>query len=125
MTEATLEGIEDKDGIQRRAHILAALTRFKQICNHPESFTPSARTPLRPLGQARPDAGASRRARRRGPAGADLHAVRGDGPHPPARPRARFELDAGFYHGGLNAAKREAMVDAFHARMARRCSSSR
>jgi SNF2 family DNA or RNA helicase len=38
MTEATVEGIEDKKGIHRRAHILAALLRFKQICNHPENF---------------------------------------------------------------------------------------
>ena len=38
MTEATLEEVADRKGIQRRAHILAALTRFKQICNHPENF---------------------------------------------------------------------------------------
>jgi superfamily II DNA or RNA helicase len=38
MTEATVEGVIDKKGIERRAHILAALTRFKQICNHPENF---------------------------------------------------------------------------------------
>jgi len=38
MTDATLEGIAGKDGVTRRAHILVALTRFKQICNHPENF---------------------------------------------------------------------------------------
>lgn len=38
MTDATLEGIAGKDGVTRRAHILAALTRFEQICNHPEGF---------------------------------------------------------------------------------------
>ena len=38
MTDATLEGIVGKDGVERRAHILTALMRFKQICNHPENF---------------------------------------------------------------------------------------
>jgi len=30
--------IENSDGIQRRGIILAALTKFKQLCNHPDQF---------------------------------------------------------------------------------------
>ena len=38
MVEATLAGLRDKKGIHRKAHVLAALTHLKQICNHPEAF---------------------------------------------------------------------------------------
>jgi superfamily II DNA or RNA helicase len=50
MTEAALRGLEDKTGMVRRAHILTALLRLKQICNHPESFT--AREPERLPGRS-------------------------------------------------------------------------
>ena len=30
--------LEDSDGIQRKGTILAALTKFKQICNHPDQY---------------------------------------------------------------------------------------
>ena len=68
MVEAALRGLEDKTGMVRRAHILTALLRLKQICNHPEAFeaTEPDRLP-RPLGQAsRPGDRARRRAARRG-----------------------------------------------------------
>ncbi len=39
MTEATFDGIRTRSGMDRRAHILAALTGLKQICNHPENYT--------------------------------------------------------------------------------------
>ena len=114
MTEATFKGIEDKDGIQRRAHILAALMRFKQICNHPESFEAE-----------RPDAlfGRSGKLDRTLEV---LDELLAEGQRVLIFTQfvemgrilqralaARFKLDAGFYHGGLNASQREAMLDAF------------
>jgi superfamily II DNA or RNA helicase len=50
MVEAALRGLEDKTGMVRRAHILTALLRLKQICNHPESF--EATEPDRLLGRS-------------------------------------------------------------------------
>ncbi|MBK8697539.1 MAG: DEAD/DEAH box helicase [Deltaproteobacteria bacterium] len=114
MTEAAFKGIEDKDGIQRRAHILAALMRFKQICNHPESFEAE-----------RPDAlfGRSGKLDRMLEVMDELLAE-GErvliftqfvemGRILQRALAARFKLDAGFYYGGLNASQREAMLDAF------------
>jgi SNF2 family DNA or RNA helicase len=107
MTEATFKGIEDKDGIQRRAHILAALMRFKQICNHPESFDPER--PTRLFGRS----GKLDRALE------ILEELLAEGQRVLIFTQfvemgrilqralaARFELDAGFYHGGLNAEAR-------------------
>ena len=114
MTEATLEGIADKDGIQRRAHILAALTRFKQICNHPESFEPE-----------RPDElfGRSGKLDRVLEVLEELLAEDQRvliftqfvemGRILQRALAARFKVAAGFFHGGLTPAQREAMVDAF------------
>ena len=114
MTEATFEGIADKDGIQRRAHILAALTRFKQICNHPESFEPE-----------RPEVlfGRSGKLDRVLDVMEELLAEEQRvliftqfmemGRILQRALAARFKLDAGFYHGGLSAAQREALVEAF------------
>jgi len=50
MVEAAVRGLEDKTGMVRRAHILTALLRLKQICNHPEAF--AARDPDRILGRS-------------------------------------------------------------------------
>lgn len=38
VVEEMLGRIESLDGIERRGHILAALTKLKQICNHPALF---------------------------------------------------------------------------------------
>lgn len=36
--EALFEGLEDKLGERRRMHVLAAVTRLKEVCAHPEVF---------------------------------------------------------------------------------------
>ncbi len=114
MTEATFEGIADKDGIQRRAHILAALMRFKQICNHPESFEPERPQVL--FGRS----GKLDRVME------VLEELLEEGQRVliftqfiemgRILQRAiaeRCKVAADFYHGGITAAKREEMVEAF------------
>ncbi len=114
MTEATFEGITDKAGIHRRAHILAALTRFKQICNHPESFE-----------KDKPDAlfGRSGKLDRTMEVLEELLAsgqraviftqFNEMGRILQRALATRFQVEADFYHGGLTAPQREAMVEAF------------
>ncbi|MDB4929553.1 MAG: SNF2-related protein [Myxococcaceae bacterium] len=116
MTEATFQGIEDKDGMQRRAHILAALTRFKQICNHPESFEPERPAVL---------FGRSGKLDRVLDVLEELLAEEQRvliftqfmemGRILQRALAARFKLDAGFYHGSLTTAQREALVEGFQA----------
>ncbi len=38
LVEDMKRSLENSDGIQRRGMILAALTKFKQICNHPDQY---------------------------------------------------------------------------------------
>jgi superfamily II DNA or RNA helicase len=116
MTEATLQGLADKSGMLRRAHILTALTRFKQICNHPESFV--AEEPDRLLGRS----GKLDRV-------LELVAELLEEGQPAliftqfvemARILARaveerFDLRPPFFHGGLAPAEREAMVAEFQS----------
>ncbi len=39
LVDGITEQLEQSDGIQRKGMILAALTKFKQICNHPDQYT--------------------------------------------------------------------------------------
>ena len=66
-------------GMKRRGLVLAALTRLKQICNHPVARPRRRLAARRPLGQAGPLRRARRRAPRRRRAGAGVHAVPRDG----------------------------------------------
>jgi superfamily II DNA or RNA helicase len=114
MTEATLRGVEDKAGIARRAHILTALMRFKQICNHPENFH-----------RERPDAlfGRSGKLDRVMEILAEL--VEGGqktvvftqfaemGAILGRAIEDRLDFAPGFYHGGLNPKEREALIEDF------------
>ncbi len=116
MTEATLAGLEDKNGIARRAHILAALTHFKQICDHPEVFEPDR--PGRLFGRS----GKLDRA-------CDLLEELLDegqgvlvftqfvamGKLLSAALEERLGVQALFYHGGLTPRAREAMVTDFQS----------
>ena len=115
MTEATLEGVEDKKGIQRRAHILTALMRFKQICNHPENFH-----------QEKPDA-LFKRSGKLDRAMEILEELIESGQRTVVFTQfaemgnllvraieERFDFTAGFYHGGLSPKEREAMVEDFN-----------
>ena len=116
MTEAVFEGLTDKAGIHRRAHILAALTRFKQICDHPECFT-----------KERPDAlfGRSGKLDRAMEILEELFAEEQRAViftqfHEMGRilQRAlatRLDVEADFYHGGLSASQREAVVERFQS----------
>lgn len=38
VVKKSLQDIENSDGIERRGHILATLTKLKQICNHPAQY---------------------------------------------------------------------------------------
>jgi superfamily II DNA or RNA helicase len=114
MTEATLTGIVGKDGVSRRAHILTALMRFKQICNHPECFQKDKPTKvfnrsgklertmeiLAELFDEKQRVVIFTQFREMG----DIlqHAI-----------AERFEADVDFYHGGLNPKERDEMIQAF------------
>jgi len=115
MTEATLEGVEDKKGIQRRAHILTALMRFKQICNHPENFH-----------QEKPNA-LFKRSGKLDRAIEILEELIESGQRTVVFTQftemgdilvraieERFDFSPGFYHGGLSPKQREAMVEDFN-----------
>ena len=71
-----LEKIEGADGIARRGNVLAALTKLKQVCNHPAQFLHDGSPVGRRVGQADPAGGDARRGPRRGRPGAVLHPVR-------------------------------------------------
>ena len=65
--------------MQRRGLVLAALTRLKQICNHPAHALRRRLDAGRSLGQAAPLRRAGHRPARRGRAGAGVHPVPRDG----------------------------------------------
>ena len=114
MTDATLDGLADTTGMTRRAHILGALTRFKQICDHPECFATDRPEQL---------AGRSGKFDR----ALDLVEELVDegqrvlvftqfvemGRMLQRALGARLGAEIEFYHGGLTPAQREAVVDAF------------
>ncbi|HEX2570055.1 MAG TPA: DEAD/DEAH box helicase [Polyangia bacterium] len=116
MVEATFGGLRDKRGMERKAHILGALTRLKQICNHPEHF--AVETPERLWGRS----GKLDRLR-------ELLAELLDEEQATLvftqftemglllqRALAeRFALTVPFYHGGLDARQREAIVTEFQS----------
>ncbi len=114
MTEATLEGVEDKAGIARRAHILTALMRFKQICNHPENFH-----------RERPDALFKRSGKLDRAMEILEELVEGGqktvvftqftemGDILTRAVEERLDFTPGFYHGGLSPKEREALVEDF------------
>ena len=100
--------------MQRRGLVLAALTRLKQICNHPGPGAQGRLAARRPLGQAHPLRRARRRAARRRRAGAGVHPVPRDGrPAPDATCATGSRLDAPFLHGGVVEAGRDRMVAEF------------
>jgi superfamily II DNA or RNA helicase len=116
MVEAALSGLEDKTGMVRRAHILTALLRIKQICNHPESFAVEA--PDRLFGRS----GKLDRM-------AELVAELLDEGEPALvftqftemgailvrAMEERFDVRPPFFHGGLSPAERERMVAEFQS----------
>ncbi|MEZ4407688.1 MAG: SNF2-related protein [Polyangiales bacterium] len=112
--EAALEGLRDKDGEKRRMHVLAAVTRLKEVCAHPEVFE-----------KDRPDEvfGRSGKLDR---AVAIVEEAVAEGQralvftHSLEAGRllsraleSRLGEPAGFYHGGLDEASRAALVDGF------------
>jgi len=38
MVERMMESVRDVEGIQRKGMVLAAITKFKQLCNHPDQY---------------------------------------------------------------------------------------
>ena len=101
--DAMLGAVRDAAGIERRGHVLALLTRLKQVCNHPAQALSKPGHDGGPVGQARPAHRDAGRGGGRGRQRAGVHAVRGDGPdavrppHPRARDRPALpgRLDAG------------------------------
>lgn len=116
MVEATFGGLRDKQGMERKAHILGALTRLKQICNHPEQF--AAETPERLWGR-------SGKLDRLGELMAELldeeqatlifTQFTDMGLLLQRALAERFALTVPFYHGGLDAQQREAIVTEFQS----------
>jgi SNF2 family DNA or RNA helicase len=116
MTEATLEGLTDAKGMQRRANILTALMRFKQICNHPENF--HVEKPAKLFGRSGKLDRAMEIVDELLEGGQKVVIFTQFVEMGMILTRAlaeRFELDAGFYHGGLNPKEREALVDDFNS----------
>ncbi len=116
MTEATLEGLTDAKGMQRRANILTALMRFKQICNHPENF--HIEKPAKLFGRSGKLDRAMEIVDELLEGGQKVVIFTQFVEMGSILTRAlaeRFELDAGFYHGGLNPKEREALVDDFNS----------
>ena len=116
MAEAALRGLEDKTGMVRRAHILTALLRLKQIVNHPECFT--AEEPDRLFGR-------SGKLDRLAELVAELLAegqpalvftqFTETGALLVRALEQRFDLRAPFFHGGLSPAERDRMVADFQS----------
>jgi superfamily II DNA or RNA helicase len=116
MAEAALTGLADLTGMVRRAHILTALLRLKQIVNHPECFT--AREPDRLFGRS----GKLDRL-------VELVAELLDEGQPALvftqfaetgallvrAMEARFDVRPPFFHGGLTPEERERMVADFQS----------
>ncbi len=116
MTEATLEGLTDKAGMQRRAHILTALLRFKQICNHPESF--HRERPDKLFGRSGKLDRAVEIVEELLEGGQKAVVFTQFAEMGTILTRAldeRLDIDAGFYHGGLSPKEREALVEEFNA----------
>lgn len=116
MVEATFGGLRDKQGMERKAHILAAFTRLKQICNHPEQF--AAETPERLWGR-------SGKLDRLGELMAELldeeqatlifTQFTDMGLLLQRALSERFTVTVPFYHGGLDPKRREAIVNEFQS----------
>ena len=114
MTDATLEGIVGKDGVERRAHILTALMRFKQICNHPENFQRDKPAQLfgrsGKLDRAMELIGELLEGEQRVLVFTQFTEM---GQILQRALDERFGVEADFYHGGLSAKAREERVAAF------------
>ena len=116
MTEATLEGLTDAKGMQRRANILTALMRFKQICNHPENF--HVEKPTKLFGRSGKLDRAMEIVDELLEGGQKVVIFTQFVEMGSILTRAlaeRFDLDAGLYHGELSPREREALVDDFNS----------
>ncbi len=114
MVEAALDGLADKTGMVRRAHILTALLRLKQICNHPESF--EATSPSHLLGRS----GKLDRVLdlagellEEGQPALIFTQYTGMAALLSRALEQRFDLRPPFFHGGLSPADRDRMVTEF------------
>ena len=97
-------------------HVLAAMAKLKQVCNHPAQLLHDGSPVGRPLRQAPPARGDARRDPRRGRPRAVLHAVRRVGPHARAAPVRRASTPRSlFLHGGTPKKRRDEMVARFQA----------
>jgi superfamily II DNA or RNA helicase len=116
MAEAATQGLTDKQGMARKAHILTSLLRLKQICNHPEAF--AADKPDKLLGRS----GKLDRTLElleelldEGQAALIFTQFTETGHLLRRALEERFDLDVPFYQGSLSPSAREAMVAAFQA----------
>ncbi len=116
MTDATLGGIVGKDGIARRAQILTALLRFKQICNHPENFQKD--TPARLFGRSGKLDRAMELVDELLEEGQKVLVFTQFTEMGRILQRAiaeKFDFEPDFYHGGLSAGDREDIVASFNS----------
>ncbi|MGB7363359.1 MAG: SNF2-related protein [Rhodococcus sp. (in: high G+C Gram-positive bacteria)] len=117
IVEDTMHRIDDSEGMARKGAVLAALTRLKQVCNHPAHFLDDGSTVLR-------------RGRHRSGKLAlvddILDSVLGDGEKALLFTQftafgsmvspyleKRFGVPVPFLHGGVGKSKRDAMVEQF------------
>ncbi|MFI6433156.1 DEAD/DEAH box helicase [Rhodococcus oryzae] len=112
-----MERIRDTEGAARKGAVLAALTRLKQVCNHPAHFLGDGSPMLRR---------GSHRSGKLGLVEDILESVLADGERALLFTQfrefgslvapylaERFGAEVPFLHGGVSRAKRDAMVDGF------------
>jgi hypothetical protein len=118
--EQLLAQVDESEGIQRRGRVLAALTRLKQICNHPAQLS-DAGTPAD--AGPRPLSDRSGKCRRlivlldellsEGDRALVFTQYRRMGDLLAAMIRQDLDHEVQFMHGGTPAAKRQQMIDRF------------
>ncbi len=113
VVEDMLSRIESSEGMKRRGQILAALTKLKQICNHPALF----------LQDGSPLEGRSGKLSRLEEMldeaisvvdkGLDIHSVRRHGGDAQASAAGKLGVEVLFLHGKTSRKQREEMIQRF------------
>ncbi|MHC4218752.1 MAG: DEAD/DEAH box helicase [Planctomycetota bacterium] len=119
-----LTAVDEAEGIQRRGRVLAALTRLKQICNHPAQHTQTNATPasLDAHGSLSSRSGKCKRLivlleelLAEGDRALVFTQYRQMGHLLSAMIRQDLDCEPLFMHGGTPASKRQAIIDRFQA----------
>ncbi|MFG0330067.1 MAG: DEAD/DEAH box helicase [Phycisphaerales bacterium] len=126
-----LEQVDDMEGMQRRGAVLAALTRLKQICNHPAHFAYASASDedRKQIAAKQAVGGLSHRGGKTARIIEMLEEVLAEGDSAliftqfremgrllSSMIRHELDIDTLFLHGGTPAAKRQEMIDRFQKR---------